>query len=101
MEKDLKQVAKRVDEQLKKLTQRLLENSKRVKRMENYASVQLSKAMNDLNNLPKSNDWMRNLLSIIDILGEVERFVEKIDDVGDIEDFEEISLEKITCQNYS
>jgi len=93
---DLVVVTKRLEEQLKRIENGLSRNMRRVHKMESQALLQIREMRGEVSNLSTSRNWMTKLLHTIDSLGEIEKFLNKLENIGNFSDdvgVEEVSLE--------
>ena len=78
--------------QLKLLENNVLETTNRFKDVQIYINRRLKKLKRMVPLITKSNDWTNKLSSIIDLFDEVQRVLEKVDELdGTI--IQEVSLE--------
>jgi len=96
MRSDLVPMTKRLEEQLGRLENELRDNVRKVRKMESQALIGLGRARKRLSSLSASPDWMAELLHIIDVLGDIERFINKVNSIESANiEMEEVSLESL------
>ena len=87
-----------LDNQIGLIEKDFKETISRLKSVDDHIALQLKKVKKIIRTMPKSANWMEKLSMVIDILGEVNRIIEKMEEVEgavipsssiSIEDFEE------------
>lgn len=81
MVEELKQVLERIDSRLGDLEGSLIKNTKRIKYIESYTASKIVEARKMLP-FVSGSDWETKLLTTIDVLGEIEGLITKLDEIS-------------------
>lgn len=101
MTNDLTMMIERLEEQSEYLESNLSKNVQQIRSMGARALTQLKRARRDISSLPHSTDWMKELLHTVDLLGEIERFLNDLECIRTFPNKSEemVSLESIMEQD--
>lgn len=74
-------LAKRLEDQMVSIEKKFSSTLNNIKDVEHYVVDKLVDVRHIVESLPKATEWARNLSEAIQILGEIERIIGKIEDI--------------------